>query len=189
MFTNLSLDPIQNQMNQFHSFLPFTPRSSKWSLPFCFSYQYFVCISRLSHACCHLGCKCLHILWEPLRSQLCLRISGWFVRSLNLLVCGRSREGSWGRKMKGRRQFSKWERVWVNTVLTETGLRLNRETERDRGTFMFNANCRMQGAEIVGNPRTFQAVSYDSGTPIYLSQLSSSRIAVYVLLERLCFFW
>jgi len=57
------LVPIPIQMHPVHTFLPYfpkihfniifpsTPRYSEWSLPFRFSDQNVVCISRLSHAC------------------------------------------------------------------------------------------------------------------------------------------
>jgi len=59
----LPMDPILSQINSVHnlasSFLKFhlniiftaTPTSPKWSLPFRFSNQNYICISHLSHAC------------------------------------------------------------------------------------------------------------------------------------------
>jgi len=60
---SLPLFPILSQMHSVHTLppyfpkiyftiiLPSTPRSSKWTVPFKFSYQIFVCISGLFHVC------------------------------------------------------------------------------------------------------------------------------------------
>jgi len=55
------------------------------------------------------------------------------IRSFTYLpVCGRSRDGSWGCKMKAWRQFRKLERVWVNAVVSGGrgwGERTDRQTD------------------------------------------------------------
>ena len=86
-----------------------------------------------SVVCYQLVSKCLLSLWDPLRSIYSDSASP-MIRSFTYLpVCGRSRDGSWGCKMKACRQFRKLERVWVNAVVSGGrgwGERTDRQTDR-----------------------------------------------------------